>query len=54
MMLRYSFGLHAEAESVEQAVLRVLDGGYRTADIMSEGMKRAGTVEMGRLIADRI
>ncbi len=34
MMLRYSFGLADEADSIEKAVDRVLDAGFRTADIM--------------------
>lgn len=51
MMLRYSFGLEKEALAVEKAVDEVLDEGYRTADIWSEGMKRVGTEEMGDLIA---
>ena len=34
MMLRYSFGLEAEAQAVETAVDRVLDAGFRTADLM--------------------
>ncbi len=54
MMLRYSFGLVREAEAIESAVDRVLEDGYRTYDIMSEGMKRVGTREMGDLIAGRI
>ncbi len=50
MMLRYSFSLEAEAVAVETAVTRVLDAGYRTGDIMSEGMKQVGTRAMGQLI----
>ena len=34
MMLRYSFGLADEADCIEDAVDRVLDAGFRTADIM--------------------
>ena len=34
MMLRYSFGLAAEADSIETAVDKVLNAGYRTADLM--------------------
>ncbi len=52
MMLRYSFDLCKEADAVENAVGRFLDAGYRTSDIMSEGMKRVGCTECGRLIAD--
>ena len=47
MMLRYSFDLDREAEAVEKAVSAVLKDGYRTIDIMSDGMKRIGTKEMG-------
>ncbi len=54
MMLRYSFKLEKEAEAVEKAVSSVLDQGYRTADIMQQGMKRIGTEEMGSLIAGLI
>lgn len=54
MMLKYSFGLEAECKAVEDAVLAVLDAGYRTADIMQPGMKKCGTKEMGRLITDKI
>ena len=51
MMLRYTFGLIEEADAVEEAVSKVLDASYRTADIFTEGMKRVGTKEMGDLIA---
>ena len=54
MMLRYSFDLTAEADAIEAAVNQVLDEGYRTADIMSEGMKRVSCSEMGSLVAARI
>ena len=54
MMLRYSFDLDKEADAVEAAVQQVLTEGYRTGDIMSEGCKKVGTVEMGDLIAERI
>ena len=47
MMLRYSFDLDEEAEAVEKAVSAVLRDGYRTIDIMSDGMKQIGTKEMG-------
>lgn len=47
MMLRYSFDLDKEADAVERAVSAVLKEGYRTIDIMSDGMKRIGTKEMG-------
>mgnify|MGYP001855732306 FL=1 len=47
MMLRYSFDLDKEADAVEKAVEDVLKDGYRTIDIMSDGMKQIGTKEMG-------
>jgi 3-isopropylmalate dehydrogenase len=54
MMLRYSFDLDEEANAIEAAVDKVLKDGYRTGDIMTEGMAKVGTLEMGNLIADRI
>jgi 3-isopropylmalate dehydrogenase len=51
MMLRYSLALTGEADAVEKAVDEALDEGYRTYDIMSEGMKKVGTSEMGDIIA---
>lgn len=54
MMLRYSFDLDKEADAVEAAVKQVLKDGYRTIDIMSEGMKQVGCAGMGDLIAERI
>ncbi len=47
MMLRYSLNQPAAAERIEQAVLRVLDQGYRTGDILAEGQKLVGTRAMG-------
>jgi 3-isopropylmalate dehydrogenase len=54
MMLRYSFGLPKEAKAVETAVNLALEDGYRTYDIMAEGMKKVGTKEMGDVIAQRV
>ncbi len=54
MMLRYSFDMAAEADAVERAVSEYLDAGYRTADIMSEGMKMVGCKECGTLIVERL
>jgi 3-isopropylmalate dehydrogenase len=47
MMLRYSLARPAEAGRVEAAVRKVLATGLRTADIYTEGCRRAGTQEMG-------
>jgi 3-isopropylmalate dehydrogenase len=54
MMLKYSFGLLTEGEVIEKAVLSVLEAGYRTGDIMSEGKELVGTVKMGELVTERI
>ena len=54
MMLRFTFSLEAEAKSIENAVQAVLTQGYRTGDIMSEGMNLVGTKEMGKLILDEL
>ncbi len=50
MMLRYSFDMPKEADVIENAVSALLDEGYRTADIMSEGMTQIGCKECGELI----
>ena len=54
MMLRFSFDLDREADAVEAAVSDVLRDGYRTIDIMSEGMNQIGTKEMGDRISSHI
>jgi len=54
MMLRYSFDLEEEADKIEAAIKTVLKKGYRTGDIMSEGMTLVGTIEMGKLIINEI
>jgi 3-isopropylmalate dehydrogenase len=54
MMLRYSLSLTAEANAIERAVEIVLNAGFRTYDIMSEGKTRVGTREMGDLVAGKI
>lgn len=54
MMLRYSFDLDREAEEIERGVKRVLQEGYRTADIMSEGCIQVGCRKMGDLLAQKV
>ncbi|MGD1821673.1 MAG: 3-isopropylmalate dehydrogenase [Pleomorphochaeta sp.] len=54
MMLRYSFKLEDEAKAIEDGVFDVLEKGYRTADIYSDGTTKVGTKEMGNLICDAI
>lgn len=47
MMLRYTLDYPQMANSIEKAVNMVLDEGFRTVDIYSEGMIKVGTHEMG-------
>jgi 3-isopropylmalate dehydrogenase len=47
MMLRYALDQPAAADKIEAGVMEVLDKGYRTGDIMSEGMKLVGCRQMG-------
>ena len=54
MMLRYSFDMVQEADTIEQAVSDYLSDGYRTADIMSEGMKQVGCKACGQLIIENL
>jgi 3-isopropylmalate dehydrogenase len=49
MMLRDAFGLSLEADWVEQSLIRVLSGGYRTPDISERGARNvsgSGFMEM--------
>ncbi len=54
MMLKYGLKLDAEAGAIEKSIDLVLNMGYRTPDIMSEGKKKVNTVQMGDLIAKSI
>jgi len=54
MMLRYSFDLDKEADAIEEAVKKVLEDGFRTGDIYSDGCEKVGCAKMGDLIAERI
>jgi len=50
MMLRYSLDHEVLADDIEDAVGRVLDKGLRTPDIMADGCRQVGTVEMGEAV----
>ena len=50
MMLRYGLNEPSAADKIEQAVTKVLDQGYRTGDIMSEGMTPVGCKGMGEAL----
>ena len=54
MMLRYSFDLDKEADEIETAVTKVLQEGYRTGDIMSEGCNLVSCTKMGDLIVEAL
>ena len=54
MMMKYSFNNNVAYDLIEGAVKNVLKKGYRTADIMSEGKTKIGTIQMGDLIRDEI
>jgi 3-isopropylmalate dehydrogenase len=54
LMLRYSFGLHVVAKTIEDAVDRVISDGLRTPDIghpSDPNLRTVGTAEMGDAIA---
>jgi 3-isopropylmalate dehydrogenase len=53
MMLRYSFGMEAEAAAVEKAVAAVFDAGFRTVDVASGGPS-IGTEEMTGRIEEEV
>ena len=54
MMLRFAFGLEAEAESIDAAVKSALAQGYRTGDIYVGEGRKVGCAEMGALVAAAI
>lgn len=54
MMLKYSFGMQAESDAIEQAVNRVLDAGYRTGDIMQAGCTQVGCKEMCDAVIEKL
>lgn len=54
MMMKYSFNMNKESDTVESAVNNVLEQGFRTADIYSKGMKKITCSEMGSLICSNI
>ncbi|MBW4497156.1 MAG: 3-isopropylmalate dehydrogenase [Oscillatoria princeps RMCB-10] len=54
MMLRYGLNQPAAADKIELAAQQVLDAGYRTGDIMSEGMKLVGCRAMGDALLEAL
>jgi 3-isopropylmalate dehydrogenase len=54
MALRYSFDLPREADIIDKAISNTLARGLRTGDIMQPNMRKVGTTEMGKTIAEEI
>lgn len=54
MLLRYSLNQEAAANDIETAVSEVLDQGYRTPDIYTEGDTRVGTSDMGQMVVNAL
>lgn len=54
MLLRFSLNLEEEANCIERAITKVLDLGYRTADLMEEGKELVNTIQMGDCIIEQI
>ncbi|NEQ67110.1 MAG: 3-isopropylmalate dehydrogenase [Symploca sp. SIO2D2] len=50
MMLRYGLNQPKAADDIEEAVLKVLEQGARTGDIMSPGMNQLGCKAMGEAL----
>jgi 3-isopropylmalate dehydrogenase len=50
LMLRYSLGLHQEAEDVDNAIEDVLRNGYRTKDIAKSSEQALSTSQMGEAV----
>lgn len=54
MMLKYSFDMQLESTAIEKAVSDYLDAGYRTADIMSDGMTQVSCSECADIIIEKL
>ncbi|MDT8316866.1 MAG: 3-isopropylmalate dehydrogenase [bacterium] len=54
MLLKYAFGMDAAYDSIDNAVINILNSGYRTPDIMQEGGKLVTCSEMGDLIVEEL
>ena len=54
MMLKFSFGMIEECDAIEAAINKTLEDGYRTGDIMQDGMKKVGTKEITDIILQNL
>ncbi len=52
MMLRHTFDLQKEAESIEAGVAAALKAGFRTPDLAAQGERSMSTSEMGGKVAE--
>ena len=54
MMLRYSLNQGRVADRIESAVSTVLDQGFRTGDIYTDGTQKVGTAQMGEAVLNAL
>ena len=54
MMFKYTLDMNNISEIINDAVLNILNKGYRTADIFEEGSTKVGCKEMGKLLVSEI
>ena len=54
LMLRHSFGEHAAAEAIEDAVKRTISAGVMTADIVRDGQAPCGTQAFGDAVVQQL
>ncbi|MDR1932878.1 MAG: 3-isopropylmalate dehydrogenase [Spirochaetales bacterium] len=54
MLLKYTYGLSEAYDAIFSAISKILDGGYRTQDIMSAGCTPVSTSEMGDRITEAV
>ncbi len=54
LLARHSLGEDEAAAKMEKAVAAVLDHGYRTGDIYSEGLNKVSTSEMGERVCEAL
>ncbi|MBP2667461.1 MAG: leuB, partial [Firmicutes bacterium] len=54
LMFRHSLANETAARMIESAVEKVLSAGYRTADMMQEGLTLCSTTEMGHHVEQEI
>src|SRR5262249_49400049 len=53
-LLREHFGLVREANLIEEALVRVWNRGWRTADLMARDCRQVGTSRMGALVLEAV